>query len=170
METRSIAIGLIAVVAAFGVAFGAGKATSKTPTADAGVSAEVIDVAAPAAIKGVEVGGAMPALKSAAKKAKKKATAKKKSSSSTPTASKPSTSNSAASKPSTPAPTKSTPSAPAPSAPKPAAPKPAAPKPAAPKPQPAPVTGGPGEVPPRAVRRSGLECEELHCATGLTGR
>ena len=137
METRSIAIGLIAVVAAFGVAFGAGKATSKTPDADAGVSAEVIEVAAPAAIAGVKVGGSMPALKSAAKK--KKAPAKKKAKASAP---KKSSGSTTASKPSTPAPTKSAPTAPAPSAPKPAAPKPAAPKPAAPKPQPAPVTGG----------------------------
>ena len=136
MKTRSIAIGLIAVLAAFGVAFGAGKATSKTPDADPGVSAEVIEVAAPAAIAGVKVGGSMPALKSAAKKKAKKASAPKKSSGSS-TASKPSTSNNT---PSTPVPSKSAPTAPAPSAPKPAAP--AAPKPAAPKPQPAPVTGG----------------------------
>jgi len=137
VQTRFIAIGLIAVLAAFAVAFGAGKATSKTSTAGAGVSAEVIDVVAPAAITAVEVGGAMPALKSAAKKAraKKKASAPKKSSGST---SKPSTPRST---PSTPAPSKPAPSAP--TAPAPKAPAPKAPAPKAPtKPAPAPVTGG----------------------------
>jgi hypothetical protein len=74
METRSIAIGLVAVVAAFAAAFGVAKSGgSKTATAGAGVQAETIKVAAPAAVAGVEVGGTLPALK-----AKRKAPAKKK--------------------------------------------------------------------------------------------
>ena len=76
METRSLAIGLVAVVAAFAAAFGLAKSGgSKTETAGAGVKAQSIKVAAPAAVAGVEVGGTLPALKAAhkAKKAKKKA-------------------------------------------------------------------------------------------------
>jgi hypothetical protein len=74
METRSIAIGLVAVVAAFAAAFGLAKSgQSKTETAGAGVKAESIKVAAPAAVSGVEVGGTLPALK-----AERKAPAKKK--------------------------------------------------------------------------------------------
>ena len=74
METRSIAIGLVAIVAAFAAAFGMAKSGgSKTETAGAGVKAESIKVAAPAAVAGVEVGGTLPALK-----AERKAPAKKK--------------------------------------------------------------------------------------------
>src|SRR4051794_27739924 len=87
METRSIAIGLVAVVAAFAAAFGMAKSGgSKTETAGAGVKAQSITVASPAAVTGVEVGGTLPALKAERKKA-----AKKKKSTST---SSPSTSNS----------------------------------------------------------------------------
>ena len=74
METRSIAIGLIAIVAAFAAAFGVAKSGgSKTATAGAGVKAQSIKVASPAAVAGVEVGGTLPALK-----AERKAPAKKK--------------------------------------------------------------------------------------------
>jgi hypothetical protein len=79
METRSLAIGLVAVVAAFAAAFGLAKSGgSKTETAGAGVKAQSIQVAPPAAVSGVEVGGTLPALKAKpkpAKKAKKKSTA-----------------------------------------------------------------------------------------------
>jgi hypothetical protein len=74
METRSLAIGLVAIVAAFAAAFGLAKSGgSKPETAGAGVKAQSIKVTAPAAVAGVEVGGTLPALKSApkAKKAKK---------------------------------------------------------------------------------------------------
>ena len=78
METRSIAIGLVAVVAAFAAAFGLAKSgQSKTATAGAGVKAETIKVTTPTAVSGVEVGGTLPALK-----AERKAPAKKKKSSS----------------------------------------------------------------------------------------
>ena len=78
METRSIAIGLVAIVAAFAAAFGVAKSGgSKTENAGAGVKAQSIDVAAPAAVAGVEVGGTLPALK-----AERKAPAKKKKASS----------------------------------------------------------------------------------------
>ena len=74
METRSIAIGLVAIVAAFAAAFGVAKSGgSKTENAGAGVKAQSIKVAAPAAVAGVEVGGTLPALK-----AERKAPAKKK--------------------------------------------------------------------------------------------
>jgi hypothetical protein len=78
METRSLAIGLVAVVAAFAAAFGLAKSGgSKTETAGAGVKAQSINVTAPAAVAGVEVGGTLPALKAErkAKKAKKKPSA-----------------------------------------------------------------------------------------------
>jgi hypothetical protein len=89
METRSIAIGLVAVVAAFAAAFGMAKSGgSKTATAGAGVKAQTIKVTSPAAVSGVEVGGTLPALK-----AERKAAAKKKKSSSTSNSSTPSTSN-----------------------------------------------------------------------------
>ena len=78
METRSIAIGLIAIVAAFAAAFGVAKSGgSKTATAGAGVKAQSIKVASPAAVAGVEVGGTLPALKT-----ERKAPAKKKKASS----------------------------------------------------------------------------------------
>ena len=78
METRSIAIGLVAIVAAFAAAFGVAKSGgSKTENAGAGVKAQSINVAAPAAVAGVEVGGTLPALK-----AERKAPAKKKKASS----------------------------------------------------------------------------------------
>ena len=74
METRSIAIGLIVIVAAFAAAFGLAKSgSSKTETAGAGTKVQSIKVAAPAAVSGVEVGGTLPALK-----AERKAPAKKK--------------------------------------------------------------------------------------------
>ena len=89
MEPRTIAIGLIAVVAAFGAAFGiSSSGGGKTATAGPATKAESIKVAAPAAVAGVEVGGTLPALKAEKKKAKKKAE-------------KPSTSNTTASTPST---------------------------------------------------------------------
>ena len=73
METRSIAIGLIAIVAAFAAAFGVAKSGgSKTETAGAGVKAQTIKVASPGAVAGVEVGGTLPALKAERKPAKKK--------------------------------------------------------------------------------------------------
>ena len=73
METRSIVIGLVAVVAAFAAAFGAAKSGGDgTENAGAGVG-ESIKVAAPAAVAGVEVGGTLPALE-----VKRKAPAKKK--------------------------------------------------------------------------------------------
>jgi hypothetical protein len=101
METRSIALGLIAVVAAFAVAFGAGKAAGGK-TATTGVRAAAIKVAAPPAVSSVEVGGTIPALKA---DATKKSPAKKKKASSktnntTSTATAPSTNNT------TPAPSK----------------------------------------------------------------
>ena len=74
METRSIAIGLVAIVAAFAAAFGVARSGgSKTENAGAGVKAETIKVASPGAVAGVEVGGTLPALK-----AERKAPAKKK--------------------------------------------------------------------------------------------
>ena len=73
METRSIAIGLIAIVAAFAAAFGVAKSGgSKTETAGAGVKAQTIKVTSPGAVAGVEVGGTLPALKAERKPAKKK--------------------------------------------------------------------------------------------------
>jgi hypothetical protein len=73
METRSIAIGVVAIVAAFATAFGMAKSgQSKTETAGAGVKAQSIKVASPAAVAGVEVGGTLPALKAERKPAKKK--------------------------------------------------------------------------------------------------
>jgi hypothetical protein len=73
METRSIAIGVVAIVAAFAAAFGMAKSgQSKTETAGAGVKAQSIKVASPAAVAGVEVGGTLPALKAERKPAKKK--------------------------------------------------------------------------------------------------
>jgi hypothetical protein len=93
METRSIAIGLVAIVAAFAAAFGIAKSGgSKTETAGAGVKAQSIKVAAPAAVTGVQVGGTLPALK-----AERKAPAKKKKkAASTTNSSAPSTSNTVA--------------------------------------------------------------------------
>jgi hypothetical protein len=103
METRSIAIGLVAIVAAFAAAFGVAKSGgSKTKTAGAGVKAQSIKVAAPAAVAGVEVGGTLPALKAErkapAKKKKKKASSGSKTSttttsSATPESNTPSTNN-----------------------------------------------------------------------------
>jgi hypothetical protein len=73
METRSIAIGVVAIVAAFAAAFGMAKSgQSKAETAGAGVKAQSIKVASPAAVAGVEVGGTLPALKAERKPAKKK--------------------------------------------------------------------------------------------------
>jgi hypothetical protein len=86
METRSLAIGLVAVVAAFAAAFGLAKSGgSKTETAGAGVKAQSIKVTPPAAVAGVEVGGTLPALKAErkAKKAKKKSSASNTSTAST---------------------------------------------------------------------------------------
>jgi len=86
METRSLAIGLVAVVAAFAAAFGLAKSGgSKTETAGAGVKAQSISVTPPAAVAGVEVGGTLPALKAErkAKKAKKKSSASNTSTAST---------------------------------------------------------------------------------------
>jgi hypothetical protein len=88
METRSIVIGLVAVVAAFAAAFGMAKSGgSKTDTAGAGVKAQTIKVASPAAVTGVEVGGTLPALKAERKKAAKKKQPTSTSNTSTPSAS-----------------------------------------------------------------------------------
>jgi hypothetical protein len=89
METRSLAIGLVAVVAAFAAAFGLAKSGgSKTENAGAGVKAQSINVTAPAAVAGVEVGGTLPALKAERKaKAKKKPSASSNTSASTNNAS-----------------------------------------------------------------------------------
>src|SRR5215213_7647800 len=103
METRSIAIGLVAVVAAFAAAFGLAKSGgSKTETAGAGVKAATIKVAAAPAVAGVEVGGTLPSLIAerkapAKKKAKKQAASSPSTTNSTPSAqdSAPSTQNSA---------------------------------------------------------------------------
>src|SRR3954452_6417267 len=79
METRSIAIGLVAIVAAFAAAFGVAKSGgSKTETAGAGVKAAPLKVAAPAAVTNVAVGGTIPALKAQHRKAAKKKAAKHK--------------------------------------------------------------------------------------------
>jgi hypothetical protein len=96
METRSIAIGLIAVVAAFAAAFGLAKSGgSKTATAGAGVKAQSIQVAAPPAVAGVEVGGTVPALKTVHKApAKKKAKKPSSSNTSSPSTTNASTQNS----------------------------------------------------------------------------
>lgn len=97
METRSIAIGLVAIVAAFAAAFGVAKSGgSKTENAGAGVKAQSIKVAAPPAVAGVEVGGTLPALKAERKapaKKKKKASSGTNSSNST-TSTPPTTTNS----------------------------------------------------------------------------
>ena len=94
METRSIAIGLVAVVAAFAAAFGVAKSGgSKTENAGAGVKAQSINVAAPAAVAGVEVGGTLPALKADRKAPKKKKHASNTSSSSGNTTTAPETDN-----------------------------------------------------------------------------
>jgi hypothetical protein len=129
MEPRTIAIGLIAVIAAFAAAFGiSSSGGDKTATAGPGTKAATIKVAAPAAVAGVEVGGTIPALK-AEKKAKKKAA--KKVATSNPTSSAPTTNNSTPetqapttqnTQPSNPQPTQ--PSNPQPSTPKPSTPKP----------------------------------------------
>src|SRR5829696_8045100 len=97
METRSIAIGLVAIVAAFAVAFGVAKSgASKTETAGAGVKAQAIKVAAPPAVAGFEGGGTLPSLKAERKVAKKKAKKQAASSpSTTSTSSAPSTQESA---------------------------------------------------------------------------
>lgn len=135
METRSIAIGLIAIVAAFAAAFGLAKSGgSKAASAGSGVKAESIKVAAPAAVAGVEVGGTLPALKAErkapAKKKKKAASGGGNSSAPSTTqttpeeSSSPSTNNTTQS---TPPPTNTTPSTPAPTKP---APKPAPEQPA----------------------------------------
>jgi hypothetical protein len=136
METRSIAIGLVAIVAAFAAAFGVAKSGgSKTATAGAGVKAQSINVATPPAVAGVEVGGTLPALR-----AERKAPAKKKKKKSGgSSAAAPSTSTA----PSNPAPSNPAPSNPAPSNPAPSNPAPSNPAPSNPKPSnPGPVTGG----------------------------
>ena len=137
METRSIAIGLVAIVAALAAAFGMAKSGgSKTATAGAGVKAESIKVAAPGAVAGVEVGGTLPALK-----AERKAPAKKKKSPSSSNNSTPSTSNSTAPETTAPPTNNTTPSTPAPSNPAPSNPAPSKPAPAKPAPE-VPAQGG----------------------------
>jgi hypothetical protein len=133
METRSIAIGLVAIVAAFAAAFGMAKSGgSKTETAGAGVKAQSIKVAAPAAVSGVEVGGTLPALK-----AERKAPAKKKKKpSSTSNTSAPSTNNTTP-ETNTPPTTNTQPSNPQPT--QPSNPQPS--KPSTPKPE-QPAEGG----------------------------
>jgi hypothetical protein len=131
METRSIAIGLVAIVVAFAAAFGMAKSGgSKTENAGAGVKAQSIKLAAPPAVTGVEVGGTLPALKAErkapAKKKKKAASTTNTSTNSTSNA--PSTNNAAPpTTNSAPPTTNSSPPAQQPSSPKPS--KPAAPKP-----------------------------------------
>jgi len=140
METRSIAIGLVAIVAAFAAAFGiAHSGGTKTQTAGAGVKAAPIKVAQPAAVTGVVVSGAVPALKVQ----HKKAAAKKK----THKAAAPSTSSAAPTQKSAPSTQQSAPSTQnsAPAAPQtsaPAAPQPSAPKPSKPSGGSGPVVGG----------------------------
>jgi hypothetical protein len=108
METRSIAIGLVAIVAAFAAAFGVAKSGgSKTETAGAGVKAQTIKVASPGAVAGVEVGGTLPALKAERKPAKKK----KKASSESNTTSTATAAPSATAEPSTPSTNNTTPPA-----------------------------------------------------------
>ncbi len=131
MEPRSIAIGLVAVIAAFAAAFAiSSSGGEKTATAGSGTKAETIKVAAPAAVTGVEVGGSVPALKAE----KKKKPAKKESSND----SAPSTNNTTPSEPQDTTP--SQPSTPQPSTPQPSTPQPSTPKPQQPKPQ-QPITG-----------------------------
>ena len=143
METRSIAIGLVAIVAAFAGAFGLAKSGgSKTENAGAGVKAQSIKVAAPPAVAGVAVGGTLPALKTVHKApAKKKAKTKPASTTSAPSTTKAAPSATAA--PSAPSTTNTAPAQPTqrPSTPKPSTPKPSTPKPSNPKP-PVPVQGG----------------------------
>jgi hypothetical protein len=130
MQTRTIALGLVAVLAAFAVAFGVGKAAGGK-TATAGVRAVAIKVTSAPSVGSVEVGGTVPALKAKAK-AKKKSPAKKKKKTTT-TASTNSTTTAPSNSNSSPAP--STPSTPKPTPPKPEPKsKPADPGPA--------VTGG----------------------------
>src|SRR3954467_10328893 len=95
MEPRTIAFGLIAVIAAFAAAFGIASSGGgdKTAAAGPGTKAETIKVAAPAAVAGVEVGGTVPTLKSEPKKAKKKPAKK----TTTSTTTSPSTTNSTSS-------------------------------------------------------------------------
>jgi hypothetical protein len=129
METRSIAIGLVAIVAAFAAAFGLAKSgQSKTETAGAGVKAQSIQVAAPAAVSGVEVGGTLPALKAERKapaKKKKKSTPATNNNSTTPSSTPTPSPNNNTTQPSNPVPTQ--PTNPTPSTPKPN--KPSTPKP-----------------------------------------
>ena len=124
--SRSIALGLVAVVTAFALAFGVGKAAGGK-SATAGVKAAAIKVAGAPAVQSVELGGSVPALKSTAKKTKKKTTKKK----------APSNNNS------TPAPSNDNDSSPAPSTP--STPKPSTPKPSTPKPAPKPPVVGNGD-------------------------
>src|SRR4051794_33702671 len=123
MEPRTIAIGLIAVIAAFAGAFGiSSSGGGKTATAGPGTKASLIKVATPSAVAGVQVGGTVPALRSAPKPAHKKKAAKKHSASAPSTSSTqsaPSTQNS------TPAPV--TPQSSAPATPRPSAPRPSKP-------------------------------------------
>lgn len=94
MEPRTIAIGLIAVIAAFAAAFGISSAGGgeKTATAGPGTKAESIKAPTTAAVAGVEVSGTVPALKAEKKKKPaKKAKQEPTSSNSNSTASAPST-------------------------------------------------------------------------------
>ena len=137
METRSIAVGLVAIIAAFAAAFAiSSSGGTKEETAGAGVKAQSIKVAAPPAVAGVEVGGTLPALQAERKAPAKKKASKKSSPSTNSTASAPSTTNAT---PRTPSTQTTTPSAPRPSAPAPSAPKPSAPKPSKPA---GPISGG----------------------------
>src|SRR3954462_8858575 len=139
METRSLAIGLVAIVAAFAAAFAvASSGGSKTETAGAGGKAAPITVAHPAAVAGVTVGGTIPALKvqhkAHAKKKKTKASAPATSSAPSTKKSAPSTTQKSAPSTQNSAPAPSTNTAPPPS--RPAAPS----KPS--KPAAGPVSGG----------------------------
>ena len=144
METRSIAIGLIAIVAAFAAAFGLAKSGgSKTETAGAGVKVQSIEAAAPAAVTGVAVGGTVPALKAERKAPAKK---KKKKAADTPASSNtssPETSNTTTPETNTPSTNNTTtqPSNPQPSNPQPSTPQPSTPKPSKPQPE-TPAQGG----------------------------
>jgi FtsZ-interacting cell division protein ZipA len=140
METRTLAIGLVAIVAAFAAAFGVARSGgSETETAGAGVKAQSIQVAAPAAVSGVELGGTLPALKAERKAKKKKQPA------SNTNASEPSTSDSpdsavpdTSTQPSNPQPSNPQPSNPEPSNPQPSNPEPSTPK----QSDPPPVSSG----------------------------
>jgi hypothetical protein len=131
--SRSIALGLVAVVAAFALSFGVGKAAGGK-TATAGVKAAAIKVAGAPAVQSVELGGTVPALKSTPKKkTAKKKKAPSSNNDSTPAPSSNDSSPAPNTSPSTPTTPKVTPKD---------TPKPPVTGPAGPGDGEAPVTGG----------------------------